>query len=100
MLQSATRAECDGADTDWIVSTLLHNIGDIFAPYNHDEYTTSILRPFVREQCTWVLEKHAYFQMIYYGQHVGADQTNVRNIGVTLSLMIVSLFANVGIKAL
>ena len=55
------------------MSTLLHDIGDIFAPYNHDEYTASILRPFVREQCTSVLEKHAYFQMIYYGQHVGAD---------------------------
>ena len=31
-LQSETRAERDGADTDWIVSTLLHDIGDIFAP--------------------------------------------------------------------
>ena len=36
-LQSATRAERDGADTDWVVSALLHDIGDIFAPYNHDE---------------------------------------------------------------
>ena len=72
-LQSATRAERDGADTDWIVSTLLHDIGDIFAPYNHDEYAASILRPFVREQCTWVVEKHADFQMVYYGRHVGAD---------------------------
>ena len=72
-LQSATRAERDGADTDWIVSTLLHDIGDIFAPYNHDEYAASILRPFVREQCAWVVEKHGDFQMIYYGEHVGAD---------------------------
>lgn len=72
-LQSATRAERDGADTDWIVSALLHDIGDIFAPYNHDEYAATILRPFVREQCTWVVEKHGDFQMIYYGHHVGAD---------------------------
>lgn len=72
-LQSATRAERDGADTDWIVCALLHDIGDIFAPYNHDEYAASILKPFVREQCTWVVEKHGDFQMLYYGEHVGAD---------------------------
>ena len=33
-LQSATRAWKDGADIDWIVSALLHDIGDIYAPYN------------------------------------------------------------------
>lgn len=27
-LQSATRAEGDGADLDWVVGTLLHDIGD------------------------------------------------------------------------
>lgn len=73
-LQSATRAERDGADIDWIVSALLHDIGDIYAPYNHDEYAASILRPFVREQCTWVVEKHGDFQMLYFGHHVGGDQ--------------------------
>ena len=72
-LQSATRAERDGADTDWIVAALLHDIGDIYAPYNHDEYAASILRPFVREQVAWVVEKHGDFQLVYYGQHVGAD---------------------------
>jgi len=72
-LQSATRAERDGADTDWIVAALLHDIGDIFAPYNHDEYAASILKPFVREQVTWVVEKHGDFQLVYYGEHVGAD---------------------------
>lgn len=72
-LQSATRAWRDGADIDWVVSTLLHDIGDIFAPYNHDEYAATILRPFVREQCTWVVEKHGDFQLLYYGTHVGAD---------------------------
>ena len=72
-VQSATRAYRDGADIDWIVSALLHDIGDIFAPYNHDEYAATILKPFVREQCTWVVEKHGEFQMIYYGDHVGGN---------------------------
>ncbi len=72
-LQAATRAWRDGADTDWVVSALLHDVGDIFAPYNHDEYAAAILRPFVREQCAWVVEKHGDFQLLYYGTHVGAD---------------------------
>ena len=72
-LQAATRAWKDGADIDWIVSALLHDIGDIYAPYNHDEYAASILRPFVREQCSWVVEKHGDFQMVYYAHHVGGN---------------------------
>ncbi len=72
-LQAATRAWRDGADTDWIACALLHDIGDIYAPYNHDEYAAAIMRPFVREQCAWVVEKHGDFQLIYYGEHVGAN---------------------------
>jgi predicted HD phosphohydrolase len=72
-LQAATRAWRDGADIDWIVSALLHDIGDIYAPYNHDEYAATIIRPFVREQCSWVVQKHGEFQLLYYGEHVGAN---------------------------
>lgn len=72
-LQSATRAWRDGADIDWVVSALLHDIGDIYAPYNHDEYAATILRPFVREQCSWCVQTHGDFQMIYYGHHVGGN---------------------------
>ncbi|MDG2097269.1 MAG: inositol oxygenase family protein [Paracoccaceae bacterium] len=73
-VQSASRAWRDGADIDWVVSALLHDVGDIFAPYNHDEYAATILKPFVREQCRWVVEKHGDFQMIYYGHLVGGNQ--------------------------
>ncbi|WP_420408410.1 HD domain-containing protein [Hoeflea sp.] len=72
-LQSATRAWRDGADVDWVVSALLHDIGDIYAPYNHDEYAAAILRPFVREQCAWVVEKHGDFQKLYYAHHLGGN---------------------------
>jgi predicted HD phosphohydrolase len=72
-LQSATRAWRDGADTDWVASALLHDIGDIYAPYNHDEYAATILRPFVREQCAWVVEKHGDFQKLYYAHHLGGN---------------------------
>ena len=73
-LQAATRACRDGADDDWVVCALLHDIGDIFAPYNHDEYAASILKPFVREQCTWVVEKHGDFQRLYYAHHTGGNR--------------------------
>ena len=72
-VQSASRAWRDGADIDWVVSALLHDIGDIYAPYNHDEYAATILRPFVREQCAWCVQTHGDFQMIYYGHHVGGN---------------------------
>lgn len=72
-LQSATRAWRDGADEDWVVSALLHDIGDIYAPYNHDEYAATILKPFVREQCTWTVEVHGEFQKLYFLHHLGGD---------------------------
>ena len=72
-LQSATRAWWDGADIDWIVGALLHDIGDGMAPYNHDEYAALLIRPFVREQVSWCIEKHARFQLVYFGHFIGAD---------------------------
>ncbi len=72
-VQSATRAWHDGADQDWIVGALLHDIGDIFAPHNHDEYAATILKPFVREQVTWCVQAHGDFQLLYFGEHVGAN---------------------------
>ncbi|MDP2492449.1 inositol oxygenase family protein [Shimia thalassica] len=78
-VQSATRAWRDGADTDWVVAALLHDIGDIYAPYNHDEYAATILKPFVREQCTWCVQTHGDFQMLYYGHHLDGFDQNKRD---------------------
>ena len=72
-LQTATRAYWDGADIDWIVCALLHDIGDVYAPYNHDQYAAVVLAPYVREQCRWVVEKHGIFQRKYYAQHTGGN---------------------------
>jgi len=68
-LQSATRAERDNADLDWIVAALLHDIGDGLAPQNHDKMAAEIIRPFVREEVSWVVEHHGAFQMVYYAHH-------------------------------
>jgi predicted HD phosphohydrolase len=73
-LQSATRAERDGADIDWIVGALLHDIGDGLAPQNHDRFSAEVIRPYVRWDVAWVVEHHGIFQMIYYAHHYGWDQ--------------------------
>jgi predicted HD phosphohydrolase len=73
-LQSATRAEADGASLDWIVATLVHDIGDELAPMNHSEFAASLLRPYVSEEITWVIEKHGLFQSYYYAHHLGMDR--------------------------
>ena len=70
-LQSATRALRDGADADWICAALLHDIGDGLAPQNHDRFAAEILRPFIRDECAWVVEHHGTFQMLYYAHHYG-----------------------------
>lgn len=72
-LQSATRAERDGADVDMIVGALLHDVGDELAPMNHSQLAASILRPYVRPEVTWVVNMHGLFQQKYYGHHVGID---------------------------
>ncbi|MEO1104412.1 MAG: inositol oxygenase family protein [Pseudomonadota bacterium] len=73
-LQCASRAARDGADTDWIVTALLHDVGDLYAPYNHDEFAAALMRPYVREQCTWVVAHHGLFQRFYYAHHFGGDR--------------------------
>ena len=73
-LQSATRAERDGADIDWIVAALLHDIGDGLAPQNHDRMSAEVIRPFVRWDVAWVVEHHGIFQMLYYAHHYGWDE--------------------------
>lgn len=73
-LQAASRAEADGADIDWIVGALLHDIGDGLAPQNHDRLSAEVIRPFVRCEVSWVIEHHGIFQMLYYGHHYGWDR--------------------------
>ena len=66
-LQSATRAEADGADIELIVAALIHDLGDDLAPLNHSQLAAAIIRPYVREEVTWIIEHHGVFQMYYYG---------------------------------
>lgn len=73
-LQTATRARKDGADDELIAAALIHDIGDILAPYNHAEVAAGIIRPYVREEITWIVEQHGLFQTYYYVHHTGGDR--------------------------
>jgi predicted HD phosphohydrolase len=72
-LQSATRAEEDGADEEMVVAALVHDLGDDLAPHNHSQYAASILRPYVRPEVTWIINQHGLFQNFYYAHHLGGD---------------------------
>lgn len=73
-LQTATRAERDGADDETIVCALLHDIGDVLAPCNHSQAAAAVLAPFVSEKNHWIVKHHGLFQGYYYFQFMGLDR--------------------------
>ena len=68
-LQSATRALRDGADIEYVVAALIHDIGDDLSPYNHSDVAAAILKPYVRAEVTWVVQQHGLFQSYYFAHH-------------------------------
>ena len=77
VLQTATRAELDGADDDWVVACLLHDVGDVIAPHAHGEVSAEILRPYVRPEVCWVVRQHPLFQR-YYDKSLPAPERAAR----------------------
>jgi predicted HD phosphohydrolase len=77
-LQTATRAERDGRDQEYVVCALLHDIGDTLGSYNHPDVAAAILRPFVSEQNLFMVQKHFIFQGYYYFHLLGEDR-NLRD---------------------
>lgn len=77
-LQTATRAYRDDKDTEFVVCALIHDIGDMLAPYNHDQYAAAILQPFVSEANHWMVANHGVFQGYYFFEYLGLDR-NMRD---------------------
>jgi predicted HD phosphohydrolase len=73
-LQTATRAERDGRDVEYVLCALLHDIGDTLAPYNHEAIAAAIVQPFVSPANHWMVEHHGIFQGYYFWHHIGLDQ--------------------------
>jgi predicted HD phosphohydrolase len=73
-LQTATRAQRDGRDDEYVVCALLHDIGDTLASANHSDLAATILEPFVSEKNHWIVKQHAIFQGYYFFHHLGLDR--------------------------
>ncbi|MDH3681233.1 MAG: HD domain-containing protein [Acidimicrobiia bacterium] len=78
-LQTATRAEADGADEETVVCALLHDIGDELSPMNHSGVAAAVLRPYVSEKNHWIVGHHGLFQGYYWLHHYGRDR-NERDV--------------------
>ncbi len=72
-LQTATRAEEAGADTEWIVASLCHDIGKAVSVANHPKIAAEILRPYVRAEIAEVIAAHQDFQGKHYYDHLNLD---------------------------
>lgn len=70
-LQTATRAMASGADDQYVVAALLHDIGDSLAPTNHGDVAAAIVKPFVDERTWWVVKYHPVFQAQFYYPTLG-----------------------------
>jgi predicted HD phosphohydrolase len=73
-LQTASRAQRDGQDEEYVVCALLHDIGDTLASTNHADLAATILEPFVSEKNLWIVKQHAIFQGYYFFHHLGLDR--------------------------
>ena len=73
-LQSATRAQRDGRDDEYVACALIHDIGDTLAPANHSELAATLLEPFISEKNHWIVRHHGIFQGYYFFHHVGLDR--------------------------
>ncbi len=73
-LQTATRAERDGRDDEYVFCALIHDIGDTLSPFNHPEIAAAIVKPFVSEANHFMVKHHGEFQGYYFWHYLGMDQ--------------------------
>jgi len=73
-LQTATRAERDGRDDEYVLCALLHDIGDTLSPFNHPAVAAAIVQPFVSRANHWLVKNHGIFQGYYFWHHIGLDR--------------------------
>ena len=72
-LQTATRAERDGADDELVVASLCHDIGKIVSVNNHPAIAAEIIRPYVPPDMADMIAAHQDFQGRHYYGHFGGD---------------------------
>ena len=72
-LQTATRAERDGASEELIIAALCHDIGKAISIQNHPAIAAEILKPYVSEEVYEVVRTHQDFQGRHYYALMGMD---------------------------
>jgi predicted HD phosphohydrolase len=72
-LQTATRAQRDGRDDEYVVCALVHDIGDVLAPFNHAAMGAAMVKGLASEANHWMLEHHGIFQGYYFWDYIGLD---------------------------
>jgi predicted HD phosphohydrolase len=72
-LQTATRAERDGADDELVIASLCHDVGKAVSVPNHPEIAAAILKSYVRPEVHWAILVHQDFQGRHYYSHFGGD---------------------------
>lgn len=72
-LQTATRAERDGADDEVVVASLCHDLGKAVSVPNHPAIAAELLKPYVRQEVYDMVRTHQDFQGRHYYHHFGGD---------------------------
>jgi len=72
-LQTATYAEKAGADEEFVVASLCHDIGKAVSVPNHGAIAAEILKAYVRPDVYNVIRTHQDFQGKHYYEHLGLD---------------------------
>lgn len=72
-LQTATRAERDGASEEMIVAALCHDIGKVISIDNHPAIAAEILKPYVSPETYDIVRTHQDFQGRHYYALMGKD---------------------------
>jgi predicted HD phosphohydrolase len=72
-LQTATRAERDGAPEEMIVAALCHDIGKVISVVNHPAIAAEILKPYVSRETYEIIRTHQDFQGKHYYALMGLD---------------------------
>ncbi len=78
-LQTATRAERDGADEQWVVASLCHDVAKAVSVPNHPRIAAEVLRPYVRPEVTSAIAAHQDFQGRHYYHYFDLDPDLRRN---------------------
>ena len=72
-LQTATRAERDGAEPEVVFASLCHDIGKAVSVPNHPAIAAEILRPYVSDDVYDMIRTHQDFQGKHYYARMGLD---------------------------